>query len=90
MPIHFLSWHRSSIHKQRPKHLALHLIKLPLPGIVSILHRASGLMLFAALPLLLLMLQYSLRSIETYTLLFRAEPRFILGKSEEFGVSEIL
>ena len=55
------------MHKQRPKHLALHLIKLPLPGIVSILHRISGLMLFAALPLLLLMLQYSLRSIETYT-----------------------
>ncbi len=55
------------MNKQRPKHLALHLIKLPLPGIVSILHRISGLMLFIALPLLLLMLQYSLRSIETYT-----------------------
>lgn len=55
------------MNKQRPKHLALHLIKLPLPGIVSILHRISGLMLFCALPLLLLMLQYSLRSIETYT-----------------------
>lgn len=53
--------------KQRPKHLALHLIKLPLPGIVSILHRISGLLLFFALPLLLLMLQYSLTSIETYT-----------------------
>jgi len=53
--------------KQRPKHLALHLIKLPLPGFVSILHRTSGLLLFLALPLLLLMLQYSLRSIETYT-----------------------
>lgn len=53
--------------KQRPKHLALHLIKLPLPGIVSILHRVSGLLLFFALPLLLLMLQYSLTSIETYT-----------------------
>lgn len=52
--------------KKRPKHLALHLIKLPLPGFVSILHRASGLALFFALPLLLLMLQYSLRSIETY------------------------
>jgi succinate dehydrogenase / fumarate reductase cytochrome b subunit len=57
--------------KKRPKHLALHLIKLPLPGIVSILHRASGLALFFALPLLLLMLQYSLRSIETYTTLMR-------------------
>lgn len=55
------------MNKQRPKHLALHLIKLPLPGIVSILHRISGLMLFLALPLLLLMLQYSLNSIETYT-----------------------
>ncbi|MCX7192119.1 MAG: succinate dehydrogenase, cytochrome b556 subunit [Proteobacteria bacterium] len=55
--------------KKRPKHLALHLIKLPLPGFVSILHRVSGLALFFALPLLLLMLQYSLRSIETYTLL---------------------
>jgi succinate dehydrogenase / fumarate reductase, cytochrome b subunit len=53
--------------KKRPKHLALHLIKLPLPGLISILHRISGLALFAALPLLLLMLQYSLRSIETFT-----------------------
>jgi len=62
-----LSWQRSAMNKQRPKHLALYLIKLPLPGIVSILHRVSGLLLFFALPLLLLMLQYSLRSIETYT-----------------------
>jgi succinate dehydrogenase / fumarate reductase cytochrome b subunit len=55
------------MNNKRPKHLALHQIKLPLPGIVSILHRISGLLLFFALPLLLLMLQYSLRSIETYT-----------------------
>ena len=55
------------MNKKRPKHLALHKIKLPLPGIVSILHRISGLLLFVALPLLLLMLQYSLTSIETYT-----------------------
>jgi succinate dehydrogenase / fumarate reductase, cytochrome b subunit len=55
------------MNKPRPKNLALHQIKLPLPGIVSILHRVSGLLLFCALPLLLLMLQYSLRSIETYT-----------------------
>lgn len=54
------------MNKRRPKHLALHLIKLPLPGFVSILHRISGLALFLALPLLLLMLQYSLRSAETY------------------------
>lgn len=55
------------MNKQRPKHLALHLIKLPLPGIVSILHRISGLLLFLSLPVLLLALQYSLRSIETFT-----------------------
>lgn len=60
------------MNKKRPKHLALHQIKLPLPGIVSILHRASGLLLFIALPLLLLMLQYSLASIETYTRLMDA------------------
>ncbi len=53
--------------RTRPKHLALHKIKLPLPGIVSILHRISGLALFLALPFLLLMLDQSLRSIETYT-----------------------
>ncbi len=60
------------MNKQRPKHLALHLIKLPLPGLVSILHRISGLLLFLVLPLLLLMLQSSLRSIETYTRLMEA------------------
>ncbi|MBU0621140.1 MAG: succinate dehydrogenase, cytochrome b556 subunit [Gammaproteobacteria bacterium] len=53
--------------KKRPKHLALHQIKLPLPGIVSILHRLSGVLLFIALPLLLLIFQYSLNSIETHT-----------------------
>ena len=63
----FMSWQNSAMNKKRPKHLALHQIKLPLPGIVSILHRVSGLLLFIALPFLLLMLQYSLSSIETYT-----------------------
>ncbi len=57
------------MNKERPRHLALHQIKLPLPGVVSILHRISGLMLFFALPLLLWGLQASLRSIETYTIL---------------------
>lgn len=55
------------MNKTRPKHLALHKIKLPLPGYVSILHRASGALLFISLPLLLLLLDQSLRSIETYT-----------------------
>lgn len=64
------------MNKRRPKHLALHLIKLPLPGIVSIFHRVSGMLLFLALPLLLLLLQNSLRSIETFSELtgFLANP----------------
>ena len=49
--------------KKRPIYLALHLIRLPLPGLVSILHRISGMLLFMALPLLLLMLQYSTYSV---------------------------
>ena len=57
------------MNKKRPKHLAVHLIKLPLPGIVSILHRVSGAGLFLSLPLLLWALQSSMRSIETYTVL---------------------
>jgi len=55
------------MNKKRPKHLALHKIKLPMPGFVSILHRVSGIFLFLSLPLLLWMLYASLRSIETYT-----------------------
>ncbi|OHC82177.1 MAG: succinate dehydrogenase, cytochrome b556 subunit [Sideroxydans sp. RIFOXYB12_FULL_59_6] len=55
------------MNKTRPKHLALHKIKLPLPGYVSILHRISGAILFLALPFLLAMFDQSLRSIETFT-----------------------
>jgi succinate dehydrogenase / fumarate reductase cytochrome b subunit len=55
------------MNKKRPKHLALHQIQLPLPGYVSILHRVSGALLFVALPFLLLLLDQSLRSVETYT-----------------------
>jgi len=55
------------MNKKRPKHLALHTIKLPLPGLISILHRVSGLVLFFSLPLILWLFQSSLHSIETYT-----------------------
>ena len=53
--------------KNRPKHLALHQIKFPLPALVSGIHRIGGLVLFLVTPLLLLMFQYSLRSVETVT-----------------------
>lgn len=50
----------------RPKYLDLTKIRLPLPGLVSILHRISGLGLFLFLPLLLWLLQSSLASPDTY------------------------
>ena len=44
----------------RPKYLDLIQIHLPIPGIVSILHRISGAVLFLCLPLLLYLFQRSL------------------------------
>ncbi|QEY25757.1 succinate dehydrogenase, cytochrome b556 subunit [Neisseria zalophi] len=55
--------------KQRPVFLEIPNIRLPIPGIVSILHRISGVLLFATLPLLLYFLGGTLSSetdFETY------------------------
>ena len=53
--------------KRRPVYLNLVRIRLPLPGIVSILHRVSGAVLFlVGLPLLLVGVQRSLASRETF------------------------
>jgi succinate dehydrogenase / fumarate reductase cytochrome b subunit len=53
--------------KQRPVYLDLVRIRLPLPGIVSILHRISGTLLFLiGIPLLLAGLAASLESPESY------------------------
>lgn len=52
--------------RQRPKHLNLFQIRLPLPGIVSILHRISGAGLFLMLPFLLYLLHQSLDTPETF------------------------
>ena len=52
--------------KQRPKHLDLSKIRLPLPGIVSIMHRISGVALFFSLPLLIYLLSGSLSSADTF------------------------
>jgi succinate dehydrogenase cytochrome b subunit len=53
--------------KQRPVYLNLVRIRLPLPGIVSILHRASGALLFlAGIPLLLAGVAGSQASPEAY------------------------
>jgi succinate dehydrogenase / fumarate reductase cytochrome b subunit len=52
--------------KHRPKNLNLLSMRLPLPALVSVLHRASGLLLFLALPLLLTALQRSLTSAQGF------------------------
>lgn len=52
--------------KKRPKYLNLLQIRLPLPALVSILHRISGAALFLALPLLLWWLQQTLGSAQGF------------------------
>jgi succinate dehydrogenase / fumarate reductase cytochrome b subunit len=52
--------------KKRPKYLNLVQIKLPIAGFASILHRVSGIGLFLMLPLLIWLLELSLRSAESY------------------------
>lgn len=53
--------------KTRPKYLELHNIRLPLPGVVSILHRISGVGMFLCLPLLLWMFDNSLHSQSSFS-----------------------
>lgn len=52
--------------KNRPKNLNLFTIRLPINALVSILHRATGCVLFLVLPILLLLLQLSLSSAEYF------------------------
>lgn len=47
---------------RRPKYLNLFRIKLPLPGVISFLHRVSGALLFVAIPLFLVVFQLTLGS----------------------------
>jgi succinate dehydrogenase / fumarate reductase, cytochrome b subunit len=53
--------------KQRPKNLNLFTIRLPVNAVVSIMHRASGVVLFLVQPLLLWALYTSLRNAEGYS-----------------------
>ncbi len=54
------------INRQRPFFLNLLAIRLPIGGVVSIMHRASGAFLSLAIPCLLYTLMLSLRSPEDY------------------------
>jgi len=55
-----------TLKKKRPKNLDLMTIRLPLPGILSILHRVSGAVLFLLLPVFLWLFESSLTSPETF------------------------
>ncbi len=50
----------------RPKNLNLRTIRLPVPALVSILHRASGFLLFLLIPALIWCLQQMLSSPEGF------------------------
>jgi succinate dehydrogenase / fumarate reductase cytochrome b subunit len=52
--------------KQRPRYLNLFRIRLPVPGIISIMHRVSGAALFLFIPFLLTMFELSLESPQTF------------------------
>lgn len=55
------------LQKKRPKHLNLIEIKQPLPAVVSILHRVSGVLLFfPGIPIFLCGLQMTLGSPQSY------------------------
>lgn len=72
--------------KSRPKHLNLFQIKLPVPGVVSILHRISGIGLFLMLPFLLFLLQASLQSPDSY-IHFREWMSLVLVKLVLLGLT---
>lgn len=66
--------------KQRPKHLALHEIRLPLAGYASILHRVSGAGMFLMLPLLIWLFELSLGSTTESAAMFTAVTSNVLVK----------
>lgn len=72
--------------KKRPKHLALHQIRLPLAGYASIFHRVSGAGLFLMLPLLIWLLQLSLDATEPSAAMFSAVTGNLLVKLVLLGL----
>ena len=57
---------RTSLPKDRPKYLDLFRIKLPITGVVSIGHRASGVFLVLSIPVWLYLLDLSLANEQGY------------------------
>lgn len=58
-----------TIKKKRPKNLDLMTIRLPLPGILSILHRVSGAVIFLLLPVFIWMFDKSLAHPDSFAVL---------------------
>jgi succinate dehydrogenase / fumarate reductase, cytochrome b subunit len=70
------------MHRPRPYFLDLFAIRLPIGGMVSILHRASGAVLALLIPLLLYAWMLSLRSPEDFARVrafFDAGPGWLIG-----------
>jgi len=71
-----------STSKTRPVNIDLRTIRLPIGGVVSILHRITGVVLVLAIPVLLYVLQMSLASADSYARLlefFRTVPGRIVA-----------
>ncbi len=66
----------------RPKYLNLFQIRMPVPAVVSIMHRVSGAALFLALPALLAWWQCSLTSTDT----FAASEEFVTLPLVKIGI----
>ena len=65
----------------RPVYLNLLKIRLPVAGVMSILHRASGLLMFLLIPVLLYTLDQSLKSADSFAAvatLFHGGARWLL------------
>lgn len=77
----------AELSKQRPKFLTLSEIRLPLAGILSILHRVSGAGLFLMLPLLVYIFQLSLDTTPEGAAAFKAVAGNPLVKLILFGLS---
>jgi succinate dehydrogenase / fumarate reductase cytochrome b subunit len=75
----------SDLSKQRPKFLNLAEIRLPLPGIASILHRVSGAGMFLMLPVLVYLLHLSLGTADEFAT-FKSIVNFLPVKLILFGL----
>lgn len=54
--------------KTQPKYLNLSKIKLPIPGIISILHRITSMIIFVSLPMILFLFSGTLNKNEYFNL----------------------